>query len=63
VNWKSADDNLGWLNDVKKAGRYTVSLDCICPIADAGSTVELRFKEVRLVGTVTPGWDPPLYTN
>ena len=63
VNWKSTDDSLVWLLEVKTAGRYTVSIDYTCPIADAGSSVELRLKEAHLIGTVTPGWDPPLYTN
>ena len=30
---------------------------------DAGSTVELSFKQAKLTGKVAPGWDPPLYTN
>ena len=30
---------------------------------DAGSTIELSFQGGRLTGKVTPGWDPPLYTN
>ena len=63
VNWASKDDSIVWLLDVKTAGRYEVSIDYTCPIADAGSTVELSFKEARLGGKVTPGWDPPLYTN
>jgi hypothetical protein len=40
-----------------------VSIDYTCPLPDAGSTVELSFKDARLTGKVTPGWDPPLYTN
>ena len=45
------------------AGRYEVTVDYTCPIADAGSTIELSFKDSRLSGKVAPGWDPPLYTN
>jgi hypothetical protein len=32
-------------------------------VADAGSTIELDFNGSKLIGQVTPGWDPPLYTN
>ena len=63
VNWTSPDDRMVWLLDVRTAGRYEVTLDYTCPLPDAGSTVELSFKDVRLAGKVTPGWDPPLYTN
>jgi hypothetical protein len=63
VNWKSTEDKLVWLLDVETAGRYDVSIDYTCPVPDAGSTVELSFQKSRLTGKVTPGWDPPLYTN
>ena len=38
-------------------------VDYTCPLADAGSRVELSFNGSRLTGKVTPGWDPPLNTN
>jgi arylsulfatase A-like enzyme len=63
VNWKSRDDSMVWLLDVHTAGRYAVSVDYTCKVPDAGSTVELSFKDARLTGKVAPGWDPPLYTN
>lgn len=63
VNWTSPDDRLVWLLDVKTAGRYEVTIDYTCPIADAGATVELSFLDAKLVGQVVPGWDPPLHTN
>jgi arylsulfatase A-like enzyme len=63
VNWTSQNDSMVWLLDVHTAGRYEVAIDYTCPIADAGSTVELSFKESRLTGKIAPGWDPPLYTN
>ncbi len=63
VNWTDTDDSMVWLLDVHTAGRYEVSIDYTCPLPDAGSTVELSFKDARLTGKVTPGWDPPLYTN
>ena len=38
-------------------------IDYTCPEPDAGSLVELRCRNSRLTGRVTPGWNPPLYTN
>jgi hypothetical protein len=52
-----------WLLSVNTSGRYEVSIDYTCPIADAGSLIELSHNGSRLAGKVTPGWDPPLYTN
>jgi len=63
VHWTSQDDSMVWLLDVHTAGRYEASIDYTCPMPDAGSTVELSFKDARLTGKVAPGWDPPLYTN
>ncbi len=63
VNWTSLEDVLVWKLAVETAGRYEVTVDYTCPVADAGSTVELRFRDAVLSGTVTPGWDPPLHTN
>lgn len=63
VNWTSTQDSMVWQVDVHTAGRYAVTIDYTCPLPDAGSTVELSFHDARCNGTVTPGWDPPLYTN
>mgnify|MGYP001627292223 CR=1 FL=1 len=63
VNWTSLDDRLVWNIDVHTTGTYEVSVDYTCPLADAGSKIELSFGDSRLTGTVQPGWDPPLYTN
>lgn len=63
VNWTQKDDSLVWKVDVHTAGTYEVSIDYTCPPADAGSKIELSFKDRQLIGTVQPGWDPPLYTN
>lgn len=63
VDWTSKDDRMVWLLDVHTTGRYEVSIDYTCPIADAGSLIELSFGDSRLSGRVTPGWDPPLNTN
>ena len=43
--------------------RSEVVIDYTCPEPDAGSLVELHFRDSRLTGRVTPGWNPPLYTN
>ncbi len=63
VNWKNPEDSMVWLIDVQTAGRYDVVIDYTCPDADAGSLIELSAGKNRLTGRVTPGWDPPLYTN
>jgi hypothetical protein len=52
-----------WLLDVHTTGRYEVSIDYTCPVPDAGSTLEFSFQDSTLAGKVTPGWNPPLYTN
>ena len=57
------DDNMTWDIAVNTTGDYDVEILYTCPPADAGSTLELEFNGAKLVGTVTPGWDPPLYTN
>jgi hypothetical protein len=63
VNWTSTDDRMVWLVDVHTTGRYEVVIDYTCPEADAGSQIELSFRNSQLTGRVTPAWDPPLYTN
>ena len=52
-----------WLLDVHTTGRYEVVIDYTCPEADVGSLIELSSRDSRLAGRVTPGWNPPLYTN
>lgn len=63
VNWTKPDDAIEWYVDVVTAGRYRAVIDYTCPLADAGSTIELAFRGSVLRGAVTPGWDPPLNTN
>lgn len=63
VNWTSKEDSLVWLLDVHTAGCYEVTIDYTCPETDAGSTIEMTSRTSRLIGRVTPGWNPPLYTN
>jgi arylsulfatase A-like enzyme len=63
VNWKSKDDALLWEIEVQTAGKYAVEILYTCPEDSAGSTIELTHLKSKLSGKVTPGWDPPLYTN
>lgn len=63
VNWTSTEDRMVWNLEVHATGNYEVAIDYTCPLADAGSVIELRFNSSILKGKVTPGWDPPLYTN
>jgi arylsulfatase A-like enzyme len=63
VNWKTTEDRITWDIDVHTAGIYDVTIDYTCRVPDAGATIELSFKTAQLTGQVTPGWDPPLYTN
>jgi arylsulfatase A-like enzyme len=63
VDWRTLDGRMVWDLDVQTAGDYEVVIDYTCPTADAGATIELALGPSLLTGTVTPGWDPPLYTN
>jgi arylsulfatase A-like enzyme len=63
VNWTSLEDKMTWDVEVHTAGEYEVEALYTCPLADAGATVVLEFNGARLAGKVTPGWDPPLYTD
>jgi arylsulfatase A-like enzyme len=63
VNWKTKEDKITWDVEVNTAGTYDVVIDYTCPVPDAGSTIELSFNRSKVTGKVTPGWDPPLYTN
>ncbi len=63
VNWTSKEDSITWDVDVHSSGQYAVEILYTCPEADAGSLVELSLGDSRLTGKVSPGWDPPLYTN
>ena len=63
VNWTSLDDKMTWDVEVNTSATYDVEILYTCPVADAGSTIELEWNGTKLIGQVTPGWDPPLYTN
>ncbi len=63
VNWTNLDDRMTWDIEVNTTGDYDVEILYTCPVTGAGSTIELEFNGAKLAGKVTPGWDPPLYTN
>ena len=63
VNWTGKEGRMVWDIDVQTTGEYDAAIDYTCPLADAGSLVELSFNGSRLTGRVAPGWDPPLNTN
>ena len=63
VNWTKLEDSMTWDIEVASNGNYSVEILYTCPEADAGSTVQLSFGDNKLEGKVTPGWNPPLYTN
>jgi hypothetical protein len=60
THWTSRDDAMIWDLEVHQSGNYEVALEYACPAADAGSVVELGFRDARLSGRITPAWDPPL---
>lgn len=60
VNWTSKDDSMTWDIDVHTTGDYDVTIDYVCPEADAGSTIELSLGDSKTSGKVTPGWYPRL---
>jgi arylsulfatase A-like enzyme len=63
VNWTRLEDRMVWHIKLHTSGRYEASIDYTCPLADAGSTVQLDFRGARISGKVVPGWDPPLLTE
>jgi arylsulfatase A-like enzyme len=60
VNWTTKVDFMTWDIDVHAAGDYDVTIDYVCPDADAGSTIELSLGDSKTSGKVTPGWYPRL---
>ncbi len=63
VNWTNPEDRVTWDIEVNTTGDYEVEILYTCPLADAGSTIELEFNGAKLTSNVNPGWDPPLYRN
>ncbi len=60
VNWTSKEAHPSWNVEVVNAGRYEVWIDYACPVADAGSTVEVRLGGSALRAKIAEGWYPPL---
>lgn len=63
TNWTGGDDAMTRNLQVQLTGDYAVAVDYTCPIADAGSSVELSFNSAAVTGTIVPGWDSPLVTD
>ncbi len=63
VHWTSLDDTMTWDIETMTSGNYAAEILYTCSEADAGSEVQLSFGNSKLAGTVSPGFDSPLYTN
>lgn len=63
VHWTSLDDSMTWDVQVATSGTYEVTIYYACPLADAGSRIEVSFQKERLAGIVQPGFPSPLYEN
>lgn len=60
TNWTSLQDRITWDIEVATAGRYAVEVYYACPADRIGSTVELSFRDSKLLGRVSEAHDPPL---
>ena len=54
VNWTSLDDRMTWDIAVNTTGTYDVEMLYTCPVADAGSAVQLDFNGARRVRRPRP---------
>lgn len=61
TNWTRAEDRITWDIEVAAAGRYEVVVYYACAKEDAGSTIELSFRERRIEATLSEPHDPPAY--
>jgi hypothetical protein len=52
VNWHGLPDTVTWDVEVNASGNYGVEILYTCPVADAGSTIELSFNQSRLSGNL-----------
>ena len=59
-NWKSIDDKITWNAEVPADGTFDVRLYYTCPADDVGSTIELSFRDTKLLAKITEAHDPPL---
>jgi arylsulfatase A-like enzyme len=60
TGWAKPDDRMTWATEVHAAGRYEAILHYTCPMADAGSVVELSLGKGKWAGTIAESHDPPL---
>jgi arylsulfatase A-like enzyme len=60
TNWRSLEGAMTWDVEVQTDGVYEAVIYYTCPMADAGSRIELSFKQATVSGQVSPGWDPSL---
>lgn len=60
THWASPEDRITWDIEVGEAGKYEALIYYTCTAGDAGSLVELSFRESRVEGKITPAHDPPL---
>jgi arylsulfatase A-like enzyme len=60
TNWKSKDDAITWDIEVNSPGLYRPEIHYTCRAQDAGSLIELRFKDAKSTVKVAPAWDPEL---
>lgn len=51
-NWVSTDDSITWEAEVAAAGTFEVQIFYTCTRENVGSTIELRFGDSKLAGTV-----------
>ncbi len=61
VNWASTNDSMTWDVEVNQTGEYAVTINYTAP--EAGALIELSLNGSKLTGTVSPAWNPPLYSN
>jgi arylsulfatase A-like enzyme len=60
TNWKSKDDFITWDVEVGQPGRYEVVVHYTCAKGDAGSKVQVSFRDDRIEAVVSEEHDPPL---
>ena len=59
TNWTKTSDSITWDAEVLDDGRFEVDLYYACPVGDEGASIELRFNDSRLLGTVKNAHEVP----
>jgi len=59
-NWTNTEDSMTWDIEVATAGQYEAVVCYTCPAPDIGSLVELSFNDIKIQGTISEAYDPPL---